>query len=216
MQTFTSRLAAFLKKRVAAGTWLKEAMDDGVESSRTKPTRDKLIKRALENVTWKIISQGTKGPEFLDWLDKVFEQVADETARQPFAEHALMVDRIDLDEEPFVVSGRFLGDTQDPDMEVPARLSNNAIATVLNQMGGKPVTVNWNIREADDGVRRDLHTVYTFRATFPMKTLAVEMLGRPAVEAAADAALGAAHSTKLKTPRQLDAEIAAALAKKSR
>ena len=223
MQTFTRLLASFVAPRLDVPGELSAAMEDVIESStRGVPARDKLVRRALEIVTPKIVSRAAKGPEFLAWLDEVFEQVA-RKARRRSLEQWLDVDRVYLDdEEPFVVSGRFLGDSQEPDTEVPARLSHGDLAKVLTQMGGKP-SVHWEIREVPTALGRELHVVYSFRVTFPMKELVPELLGRPAINAAADAALTKAVAGNLepvvsrtsakRTARQLDAEIAAILSR---
>lgn len=185
-------------------------VENAIESAPSKPARDKLIKKVTVTFNEQMIHRSTKGAEFAAWLDGVMEQVAKEAGGA--ALETLAVDRVYLEaEDPLVMSVRYVGDTQDPDTEVPAYLSHRDLDRVLTKMGGK-ASCDWLIREVDAGFGRELRTVYACRVTFPVKELAAELIGASAIGTAVDRALAARSDARKKTPAELDREIAATLA----
>jgi hypothetical protein len=190
MATFVQLFATWLEQRHAAelSDMLKGAFENEVEGATRQPSRDKLLKRVTGTLGETIVNRFTKGPEFLTWFDKVFEDVTLVVRRASY--ETIGFDRVYLEtEDPFVVSGKYLGDQQDPDTEVPAYLSHNEITRVFTKMGGKART-DWSIHEVETNWGRDLRTVYSFRVTFPMGAALVSELFKPEIiGAAADAAL---------------------------
>jgi hypothetical protein len=211
MRAFGELLASWIRKTQGAEIQVRldDAMDEAVESAVVKSTRDKLAKRASAAIAEDLIHRSTKGSEFVSWLDGVMEKVGEEAGG---GWETIVLDGAWLEsEDPFVVSARYIGDSQDPDTEVPRYLTHRDLVRMLKQLGGK-ASCDWQIREIDAGFGRELRTVYSCRVTFPLKTLAVDLFGRPAIEAAADRAVSAHSGAVKKTRAQLDREIASALA----
>ncbi len=212
MCAFGELLAAWIKKTQGAeiSTRLDAAMNDAVESALAKPARDKLAKKVTAAVAEHLIHRSTTGSEFVSWLDGVMEKIGKEAGRGAW--ETIVLDGAWLEsDDPFVVSARYVGDKQDPDTEVPRYLTHRDLTRVLKEMGGR-ASCDWQIREVDAGFGRELRTVYSCRATFPMKTLAIALFGQPAIEAAVDRAIAAHSGAVKKTPAQLDREIAKVLA----
>ena len=194
--TFASLFAGWIKKRHGAdlpqlSALLQELMTDAVEHANGKTTRDKLIKKVTQLLTENLVHRYTNGPEFITWLDDVMERVGNDVAyRETLGVHRAYLDS----EDPFVVSVRYVGDSQDDDTEVPRHLSYNDLARALEKLGGK-ASCDWSLREIEGiGLGRELHTVYECRATFPMKELPAKLFGQQAIEAAAERALAAWES----------------------
>ena len=212
MQTFGKLLASWIKKTRGPEirARLDEAMSDAVEGAEVAPTRDKLAKKVAASVAANLIHRSARGPEFEAWFDGVMEKVGEVAGR---GWETVVLDGAWLEgEDPFVVSARYVGDSQDPDTEVPRYLIHPDIARVFRQMGGK-ASCDWQIREVDAGFGRELRTVYSCRVTFPLKTLAVDLFGQATIEASTDRAIGSHSGAVKKTHAQLDREIASALAR---
>jgi hypothetical protein len=211
MRAFSELLASWIRKTQGAEVRVRldDAMDEAVESAVVKPTRDKLAKKASAAVAEDLIHRSTQGSGFVSWLDGVMEKVGEEAGR---GWETIVLDGAWLEsEDPFVVSARYVGDSQDPDTEVPRYLIHRDLARVLKQLGGK-ASCDWQIREIDTGFGRELRTVYSCRVTFPLKTLAVVLFGQPAIDTAADRAIRLHSGAVKKTGAQLDREIASVLA----
>jgi hypothetical protein len=215
MRPFVQLLAAWIKRSQGGevSALLDQALADEIEAARGKPDLGKLAKKAAVAVTERLLHRSTSGAEFLAWLDDVMERVGEQASRA--ALETLAPDRVYLEsEDPLVVSARYVGDTQDPDTEVPAHLSHRDLVRVLTEMGGK-ASCDWLIREVDAGFGRELRTVYSCRSVFPVAKLASALFGQAVVESAAARALSARSArsgARKKTPMELDREIASVLA----
>ena len=189
--TFASLFAGWIKKHHGTDLpklldLLQELMTDTVERAKGKTTRDKLIKKVAPLLAENLVHRYTNGREFSTWLDDVMERVGNDVAsRETLGVHRAYLDS----EDPFEVSVRYVGDSQDDDTEVPSHLSYNDLVRGLEKLGGK-ASCDWSLREIEGvGFPRELHTVYDCRVTFPMKELPAKLFGQQAIEAAADRAL---------------------------
>ena len=190
-RTFVEQLATWIAKtrESETGQILRDTANDVAQSYSTKPTREKLLKKTTTALGDWLIQRYTKGPEFFDWLDDVLERVGNKAGQAGLEQIA--VNRTYLEsEDPFKVSARYVGGSQDPDTEVPRHLSHNELTRALTEMGGK-ASCDWTIREFDAGWGRQPHTIYECRATFSMKELPARVFGNPALEAAVDEAIAA-------------------------
>lgn len=233
VKTFVQELAGWMKKHHlgAATEFLESALESEVEGSRKLPTRDKIIKEAALNVADSIAFKLFQGPEFENWAGTLFEKIGQQ-ASSAAREGVLELHRFRIEaSDGLEVVGRYVGDQQDPDTEVPRHLSDDQLRRRFQALGAKPNWVEWSIRMVDTSTGRDLFSVYDFRVGIPLKTLVFEIFGKAALEAAADKALskssvqGAAeskrpaHSTrtgtaaKKKSAAQLDREIAEVVTK---
>jgi len=211
MRPFVKLLAARIKERHGneLSALVDETVDDAIESA-AKASRDRLSKKTLSALGDRAIYRAVGGADFVPWLEDVMDKAGQEAGRGAF--ETIVLDSVYLEgEDPFVVSTRYIGDSQDPDTEVPTYLSHADLIRVLSTMGGK-ASCDWHIREVDAGWGRELRTIYSCRVTFPMKTLAIELFGQPTIEAAVDRAIAARSGAVKKTPAQFDREIAEALA----
>ena len=225
MTTFIKEIAGWVRRhhRVEASHILEDALAHEVERAR-KPTRDAVAKRAVLNAAETIAIRFLRGPQFRDWLGDWFQRIGNHASR----EGVLPLDRFDVEaEEKIEVTGRYLGDPQDPDTEVPARLSDRELSQEFKMLGAAPNRVDWNIREVETSTGSDLLTVYDFAVGIPLKTLVPEIFGAVSLGEASDRALArsprsvpTSHSARIagreKTKAQLDREIAVALRSRRR
>lgn len=190
-RTLVEQIAAWITKTrgTETGPLLRDVVTDAAQSYSTRPTRDKLLNKASAILVDVLLHRYAKGPEFFTWLEDVMERVGSKAARSGLEQLGLNATYLDS-EDPFTVSARYVGGSQDPDTEVPSHLSHNDIVRALAELGGK-ASCDWQIREFDAGWGRTLHTVYECRATFSMKELPARVFGNPALEAAVDHAIAA-------------------------
>jgi hypothetical protein len=118
------------------------------------------------------------------WLEDFFEREL-QTAAQYSDDVSIDVFHAEvIDAGVLAVELRLIGDEQDPDTEVPARLAHNLLRAKLVEMGaatrGQAPAVHWYIKAVDVGgawANRPVHTIYDMRATFRLADCTAKALG---------------------------------------
>ena len=130
------------------------------------------FKRRFGNASfWEALHKNGKPVDWA-WLENFF--VNHLAAVSLYAAFGLDYFHADIDDaDTLTIRARFLGEEQDPETEVPARLIHRELHNKLIELGAAttrkpalPLRVEWDMREVDLGYGRELHTVYEVRATF--------------------------------------------------
>jgi len=108
-------------------------------------------------------------PAVWTWLEKFFGMHLQRAS--PYED--VFVDRLDSDVDDadvLTIRVRLVGDEQDEDTEVPARLATRDLHLKLIELGAMtrraPPHVDWELRNFDFGYGAELHTTYNARASF--------------------------------------------------
>lgn len=166
----------------AQGAMQNEVDDRPFKRGKAKlePVTEADLLRAARSAGDDIVERLVSDIDLRTWastfLDQQFKTI------NPY--ESLELDRLNVSfEKGLLFEGRFVGNEQEPDVEVPEHVSTTDVRRALKQLGASGIRVEWVMREvAGYGYSSSIFSIYTFQGTFQVSTLMDDVVGVDALK----------------------------------